>query len=411
MRSPTPDDAELATRPTEPIDVINRPTVRVPRQRPAAIRRAPLAVAAAVAATVAALASYVPVAVVLWLAQLTEGAGSVGGAARAGLGGWLLAHGVPLDTGAGQLGLAPLALTLLALWRLARAGVHTSRAVGARQGGTPRQAAIVAGAVGLAYGVIGLFAALTVGVAPVRALVSCTVIGVVGALIGAVRATGSLRYVHRLPGVVGDGVRTGVVCAALVLGAGAAAAGLSLALGAGDASDVLGAYRTGVAGQAGIILVCLAYAPNAAVWAAAYLLGPGFAVGVDTTVRTTEVTVGGLPAVPLMSGIPHGPVGGLGAALLAVPVVAGMLAGWLLTRRLLRRGEREWGGALGAAALAGPVAGILLGAAAVASSGALGGGRLALMGPVAWQVAAVATVVVALGAVVGAAATRALAGP
>jgi hypothetical protein len=33
------------------------------------------------------------------------------------------------------------------------------------------------------------------------------------------------------------------------------------------------------------------------------------------------------------------------------------------------------------------------------------------MGPVAWQVAAVATVVVALGAVVGAAATRALAGP
>ncbi len=411
MRSPTPDDADLATRPTEPIDVINRPTVRVPRQRPAAIRRAPLAVAASVAAIVAAVASYAPVALALWLAQLTESAGSVGGAARAGLAGWLLAHGVPVGTGAGTLGLAPLALTLFALWRLTRAGVHTSRAVGARQGGTPRQAAIVAGAVGLAYGVIGLFAALTVGVAPIRALVSCTVIGVVGALIGAVRATGSLRYVHRLPGAVGDGVRTGVVCAALVLSAGAAAAGLSLALGAGEASDILGAYRTGVAGQAGIILVCLAYAPNAAVWAAAYLLGPGFAVGVDTTVRTTEVTVGGLPAVPLVSGIPHGPVGGLGAALLAVPVVAGMLAGWLLARRLLRRGEREWGGVLGAAALAGPVAGALLGAAAVASSGALGGGRLATMGPVAWQVAAVATVVVALGAVVGAAATRALAGP
>ena len=167
-----------------------------------------------------------------------------------------------------------------------------------------------------------------------------------------------------------------------MLSAGAAAAGLSLALGAGEASDILGAYRTGVAGQAGIILVCLAYAPNAAVWAAAYLLGPGFAVGVDTTVRTTEVTVGGLPAVPLVSGIPHGPVGGLGAALLAVPVVAGMLAGWLLARRLLRRGEREWGGVLGAAALAGPVAGALLGAAAVASSGALGGGRLTTMGPV-----------------------------
>ena len=174
---------------------------------------------------------------------------------------------------------------------------------------------------------------------------------------------------------------------------------------------MLGAYRTGVAGQAGIILVCLAYAPNAAVWAAAYLLGPGFAVGVDTTVRTTEVTVGGLPAVPLVSGIPHGPVGGLGAALLAVPVVAGMLAGWLLTRRLLRRGEREWGAALGAAALAGPVAG-----SCSARPRWSRPGRSAAGGSPRWvrwpgRSPPSPTVVVALGAVVGAAATRALAGP
>jgi hypothetical protein len=128
-------------------------------------------------------------------------------------------------------------------------------------------------------------------------------------------------------------------------------------------------------------------------------------------VRTTEVTVGGLPAVPLVSAIPDGPVGGLGAALLAVPVVVGMVAGWLLARRVLRRGERAWGSVIGAGLAAGPVAGAVLGLVAHASAGSLGGGRLAAMGPVPWQVALVATAVVTLGAVVGAAATRALAGP
>ncbi|MEH1101357.1 hypothetical protein V6V16_19560, partial [Micromonospora sp. CPCC 205561] len=52
--------------------------------------------------------------------------------------------------------------------------------------------------------------------------------------------------------------------------------------------------------------------------------------------------------------------------------------------------------------------GLVLGAAAAASAGPVGGGRLAEVGPVAWQVAAVATAVVAAGALLGAAGTRAL---
>jgi hypothetical protein len=203
-----------------------------------------------------------------------------------------------------------------------------------------------------------------------------------------------------------------------VTGAGAAAAGLAVAFAGGDAGALLGAYRTGVAGQAGLTVVSLGYAPNAAVWATAYLLGPGFAVGVDTTVRATEVTVGGLPALPLVAGIPHGPVGGLGAVFLAVPVVAAMIAGWLLARRAPRprAGDaqlrhRSWAALLSAAAFGGPVAGVVLGAAAMASAGPLGDGRLAQIGPAGWQVAAVAAAVVAAGATAGAAATRVLAGP
>ncbi|MER7419839.1 DUF6350 family protein, partial [Micromonospora peucetia] len=338
---------------------------RVPTPRAGEPRRshAPLAVAAGVAAGWAALTSWLPVVVVLWLFQFSEGAASVPGALRAGLSGWLLGHGVPVDTAAGPLGLAPLALTALVVWRLTRAGVHASRAIGARAGRSPRQALLAAGAVGLTYALLGVLGALLVGASPVRAGLTFVVLGTLGALVGSARTTQVAGLLAaRSPAPLRDGIRTGLVAGLLLCGAGAGAAGLAVATGGGDAADLIGAYRTGVAGQAGITMVSLAYAPNATIWSVSYLLGPGFAVGTDTAVRTSEVSVGALPAVPLLAGLPRGPVDGLGAGLLAVPVLAGMAAGWLLARRLLRlaaddRVPLRWRPLLGPAALAGPVAG------------------------------------------------------
>lgn len=428
MSSVTPDQprrpaAGVAADTRPPGRARPAPRVPAPRSGEAPRGRAPLAVAAGVAAGWAALTSWLPVTVVLGLAQLSEDAGSLPGALRAGLAGWLLGHGVPLETSAGPLGLAPLALAVLAVWRLTRAGVHVSRAIGARGGRSPRQALTVAVAVGIGYALLGAVAAVAVGtgglrVSPVRAAVTFALFGGLSALVGAVRATGvSGLLARRSRPLLRDGLRTGLVAGLLLLGAGAGAAGLAVATGGGDAADMIGAYRTGVAGQAGVTLVSLAYAPNATIWSVAYLLGPGFAVGTDTAVRTSEVSVGALPAVPLLAGLPRGPVDGLGAGLLAVPVLAGMAAGWLLARRLLRAAAEErartfgWGSLLAPAALAGPVAGLLLGAAAAVSGGPLGGGRLAEIGPVPWQVAGVATVVIAAGALLGAAATKVLARP
>ncbi|MGC5021722.1 DUF6350 family protein [Micromonospora sp. DT47] len=398
------------------------PRVPAPRRPEPSRGRAPLVVAAGVAAGWAALTSYLPVALVLGLAQLSEDAASVTGALRAGLAGWLLGHGVPLQTSAGPLGLIPLALSGLAVWRLTRAGVHTSRAIGARGGRSPGQALTAAAAVGLGYALLGALAAVLAGtgglrVSPVRAGVTFAVFGTLSALVGAARTTGVAGLLAaRAPAVLRDGVRTGLVAGLLLLGAGGGAAGLAVATGGGDAADMIGAYRTGVAGQAGITLISLAYAPNATVWSTAYLLGPGFAVGTGTAVRTSEVSVGALPAVPLLAGLPSGPADGLGAPLLAVPVLAGMAAGWLLARRLLRpaaeeRTELGWAALLGPAALAGPVVGLLAGLAAAASGGPLGGGRLAEIGPVPWQVAAVSTAVVMAGALLGAAAAKVTARP
>ena len=160
-----------------------------------------------------------------------------------------------------------------------------------------------------------------------------------------------------------------------MLGAGAAVAGMAVAISGGDAGQIIDDYHTGVAGQVGLTLLCGFYAPNVAVWSASYLVGPGFAVGADTTISAAEVSVGPLPAVPLLAGLPSTPATGWAPLLLGLPLAAALVAGWLLARRSLRDDpDRGWVPLLGAAALAGPVAGLLLGLVSVAASGPLGGG-------------------------------------
>jgi hypothetical protein len=423
-----------AGRPGAADDLGNRETVHLPLQRrPPQTRRAPLVVAAAFATLWAALLSYLPVALVMGLARSMEGSAGILGSARVGLAAWLLGHGVPLGTSIGPISLAPLLLTLLAGWRLTRAGVHVTRAVGARNSGSTGSALLVAAAVGIGYGALGALAALAVvtpamTVSPIRAGLTFTVAGTVAALIGSLRSTGAVVVLaRRMPHAVRHGIRTGVVAALLVLAAGAGFTGLSVAIGGGQAAEMIGAYQTGVAGQAGITLVSLAYGANAAVWATSYLLGPGFLLGTGTAVRLTEVAVGPLPTVPLLAGLPEGPVGAAGAGLLAFPVLAGMAAGWMLTRRLVRARQAidrpnsaraaagrpgpapvgpGWPELLGAAALAGPIAGIMLGLLALISGGALGAGRLAQIGPVPWQTAVTCAAVVTVSSLIGAAVSR-----
>jgi hypothetical protein len=437
---------DRAPETTEPIDVRpeHRPTVRVGpeelgRHETVKLRsqrrsvdqagRAPLIVAAAFATLWAALLSFLPVAAVIGLARTLEGAGGLGGATMSGLAGWLLGHGVPIGTPIGPLSLAPLLLTLLAAWRLNRAGLHVTRAIGARRSGSQRTALLIAVMVGFWYAVLGALAAVIVNgpgteVSALRAALNFFVLGALGSAIGALRSTDALAVLAgRMPRVLRFGLRTGVVAALLVFVAGAACTGLSVALGAGRAADMIHAYRTGVAGQAGITLLSLAYGANAAVWAAAYLLGPGFLLGAGSTIRLTEVTVGPLPTLPLLAGLPNGPMGATGTILLAVPILAGAAAGWLLARRLMRprpgrpgepappRREPSWPLVVGSSLLAGPVAGIVLGVLAWMSGGSLGDGRMAAVGPVPWQIGLVGTAVVAVSASIGAALCRAFRAP
>jgi hypothetical protein len=428
----TPDETTTATDAVPP----SRPTRSAPTPRrppaPGGNRRAPVALAAAVTTTWAALVSLAPVLTVVLLASLVAGAGApLGQVIRVALAGWLLAHGVELRTGTGPLGLVPLGFSAFAAWRVVRAGVHTTRAIGGRRRRSPRLVLLAAVSVAIVYGLLGAIAATVVHmpglrVDVTRAAVTLACFGFVAALAGAIVESGLAgRFVRRTPMVLRDATRTGVVAALLVLGAGAAAAGTALALSGGSASKVLAAYHAGLAGQVGLTLVCVVYGPNLTVWAASYLAGPGFALGAGTTVTAARVSLGTVPALPVLAGVPAKPISDWAALLLAVPLAAGMAAGWLLARRRLKavaaageagvpeEAERpvvDWVPLLGAALLAGPVAGAALAFAAWASAGPLGGGHLADIGARAWPLAGITAGVVAAGALAGAATTRTVAG-
>jgi hypothetical protein len=331
---------------------------------------APLVVAAAVTTGWAVLVSATPVllavAGVLLISPSPTDSEAV---LRTGFAAWLLAHGVPLTTGLGPISLVPLAVSALAAWRVGRAGVHAARAAGARRCRSMAPALRAGVAVALAYGLYGTVLALGVSspaarVSAPRAGLTLAAFGLVAGLAGALHEGGwTARWMRRVPAPVRDSARAGGVAALLVVAAGAAATGLALALRAGVATDMLRDYRTGVVGQAGLALVCLVYAPNVAVWGASYLVGPGFAFGVGTTVSAAAVSIGPVLPLPVLAAVPARPLPYWGGVLLVVPLAAGMITGWLLRRRRVRAGDGDpgWLETIAPAVLAGPVAGALLG--------------------------------------------------
>jgi len=159
-----------------------------------------------------------------------------------------------------------------------------------------------------------------------------------------------------------------------------------------------------------LLVTQVAYVPNAIVWAIAFTLGPGFAFGTGTMVAPTGAALGQLPAFPLLAALPQGAQSALGVhgeihgapawlslAVLALPYVAGCVAGLLLVRAAPTPALEVaplWGLACGAAT------GGVLGVLAAFSGGPLGDGRLTAVGPSGWQVGAVAALEIGISSAV-----------
>ncbi len=353
---------------------------------PAPPRPMGLVPAAVTAACTAAALGLLAAQTVVLLAWASDGRSAVDAVpvAKAGVLAWLLAHGASVSLPDGSLSVAPLGLTALLGVLLIRAGASVVR----RTRPTGPVAALAAGAaVGVPY---ALLAALVTGPAtlggvrpaPLSTLFAALALGSVSGAIGGAREVGSARVLALLPDTARAVVAAaGVALLALVVTGAFATAGSLLAHG-GRAGDLAGDLDVGLVGGLMLVVVGLVFVPSAVVWGAAYALGTGFAIGAGTSVAPTGVRLGPVPAFPLLAALPgEGSAPVVSLLLLAGPIVAGVLAGLVVVRRLAHRSPASL--ALQALA-AGLAAGIATVVACVLVSGGVGPGRLAVAGPSPW---------------------------
>jgi hypothetical protein len=392
---------------------LDRPSrrVRTPRRDEVEGGRGPRAAGllAALRAGVLGLLVVGLLVLLVWASDSRSGVGAVD-ALRSGGRLWLLAHGASLELADGRVALTPVGLLLLPLALVAGAAAAAARAT------VPvsvRAAARLALWTGAPYAALSTAVALVsstaqAAVSPVQALLAGLLVGTAGGLLGALRPARLWRAAwHVLPTRARRLLHGSVLATALLAGAGALLVGSSLAVHGSRAVELAGASDPGAAGGAALLLTGVALAPNAAVWGLSWLSGPGFAVGTGTAVSPFAHELGPVPAVPLLAALPaQGLPGWLGVLALAVPLLAGGLAG----RRVLadldaqlddeRRPEPLSRSRTALeAALVGPVCGALVAGLAWLSGGAVGGERLTEVGPSPWRVGLSVALAVGTGAV------------
>jgi hypothetical protein len=349
---------------------------------------------------------------------------------------WLLGHGVDLVVQLDPVTAARIALPgagdpfpiTIALLGFALVTVAFGRRIGRRSaaGGHSFSGGIAAI---LVFAGVGAALALVAGVDAARAdpwqgallpaltMAIGVVLGAVGESLRAATSTDAAsglvrRAIVALPPALVAGAR-----ASVRVGAGAAFGVLALGgllvavLIALDYATIAGLYQAlgaGVDGGIALTVAELALLPNVVIWAASWLLGPGFAIGSGSLVSTGGTLLGPVPGIPLLGALPtEAPA--LGALWLAVPVLLGFVGAWIVSADPLARARARaaWWMPLAIGVGAAAAAAIVLGLLAWWSGGAAGPGRLAEVGPAPWPVAGVAAATVGLGAVFGGYAARA----
>ncbi|MFD4629904.1 DUF6350 family protein [Streptomyces sp. NPDC058284] len=348
------------------------------------------------------------------------------GALHVAAGLWLLAHGTELiraDTLSGApapVGVTPLLLAALPCWLLHRAGREAAAPEELGHAVRTAWSGVAAG-----YLLVGTAAALYATGGELRpgwfsAVFHLPALAVSAAGVGVWTARGrphgplpaSLGRVRNVPdeargtfaaGFVVRGravavARAGAAGAAALVGGGALLVAVSLVLHAGLMHMSFAQVADVWSGRLAVLVLALALAPNAAVWGAAYGLGPGFVLGTGTVVGplAAEAAPARLPSFPLLAAVPSaGPGTPLSWAAMVVPVAAGLTVAWCTVQAAVpasgqRAGAWSPGRTASGAALAAVVCGVTTAGLAALAGGPMGVAVLAEFGPVWWQTGAAA---------------------
>ncbi|MCD2441732.1 DUF6350 family protein [Agromyces sp. SYSU K20354] len=409
------------------------------------MRRTTIALLAALEAAVAALIglgiALVPL-MLLWAVQYGLAVDATV-FLRAAADVWLLGHGVDLTVQldpvtAGGLGLPgagePFPITI-ALLGFALLSVAAGRRIGRRSaaGGHSITGSVAAVVV---YAAVGCALALVAGADVARASVGQATLlpaftVAIGVAIGAVAETlrepsptdiagGFLR--ERLsqlpPGVldaIGAAVRIGAGAAFALLGVAAVFVAVLITLDYATIAGLSQSLGAGIDGSIALVVGELAFLPNLVVWTAAWMLGPGFALGTGTIVAPGGTLLGPVPGIPLLGAIP-GAAPVFGVLWLLVPVLAAFIgarlvlgeppSGWPGAGPVAPVDVMPWWRPIAVGAGAALVAALVMGLLAWWSGGAVGPGRLAGVGPDVWAVAGIAAATVGIGSISGGFAAR-----
>ena len=330
--------------------------------------------AAVAGAWLSSLAGWVLVAGFTVLGWLSAEPGTLAQALDVGSRLWLLANGVGVRLGPTSVTLVPWGVTMIVAFL-----VSQSAAFAARRSSTVGPA-MVGTVTTVSYQVPVVAVAVLAGdpwAAPGRWLVVIAVIWL-AAVLGAGRGldedlTGAWpRWVRAVPRAV-----AGAQLVMLVAGAGLLATGLILHLN--RVVTLIQALQPGVAGNIALVLLQLAFAPNAIVWSGSYALGAGFAVGPGSAVAPAGTQLGILPGLPMLGALPATGAGGPEQLWwLAAGALAGAVAAWIVVRR---RPTPRFDEASLVGGLAGLLGGLVFTGLAWATGGDLGTLRLVGLGP------------------------------
>jgi len=209
---------------------------------------------------------------------------------------WTLAFGGSIAVSEGVISLAPLGLTLLAVVLLA--------------GAVRRRDAAQPAAVGIAavtYTTTVAVIAVLSGVGSGRHVLGGVAVALVGGL-AALRGTALPAPVLRRLGDAADPIRAGLAGAgralALSMLVGTGLVAVSVAVSWDQVREIHDSLRPDAASAVVLVLAQLLYLPTLAMWALAWLAGPGFTVGVGTSYTSLGATTEVLPAIPVLGALP-----------------------------------------------------------------------------------------------------------